>query len=189
MTKAEIRRKYKSKRTEISFHEKDKLTDLILINFQRIELPFINYVHTYLAIEKQNEVDTKSLIGYLRFINPGLIITVPKINIESGEMHHYFFTEELELAINSFSIPEPVSGIKTEPKKIDLVLTPLLAFDERGYRVGYGKGFYDKFFKQCRNDVVKIGLSFFEAEHIINDVNQFDVPLNYCVTPNKVYSF
>ena len=56
-------------------------------------------------------------------------------------------------------------------------------------RVGYGKGFYDIFLKECNPNVVKIGLSLFEAEEIIDDISPNDVPLDYCVTPNKVYTF
>ena len=81
------------------------------------------------------------------------------------------------------------SGEITEPDEIDLVLVPLLAFDQEGYRVGYGKGYYDKFLSQCREDVIKIGLSFFEPVDAISDINQFDMSLNYCVTPQQVYDF
>ena len=90
---------------------------------------------------------------------------------------------------NFFGIAEPAGGNKISPKEIDLVLVPLLAFDQKGYRVGYGKGFYDKFLSECRMDVIKIGLSFFEAEEQIADINQFDISLNYCVTPKRIYDF
>ena len=70
-----------------------------------------------------------------------------------------------------------------------MVLVPLLAFDSKGYRVGYGKGFYDRFLKQCRNDCVKIGLSYFEPIDAINDAGEFDVPLDFCITPQKAYVF
>ena len=55
--------------------------------------------------------------------------------------------------------------------------------------MGYGKGYYDKFFKECREDVVKIGFSYFDAVDAIDDVNAFDVKLNYCITPNANYTF
>ena len=72
---------------------------------------------------------------------------------------------------------------------IDVVFVPLLAFDTNGNRVGYGKGFYDKFLSQCQPETIKIGLSFFEAEEEIADVYQDDIRLDYCVTPNKIYDF
>ena len=73
--------------------------------------------------------------------------------------------------------------------EIDLVLVPLLAFDKNGYRVGYGKGYYDKFLSNCRPDVIKIGLSFFDAVDEIEDIDDYDLPLNFCVTPQRLYDF
>ncbi len=188
MTKGELRKIYKEKRKAISFKDKERWTDMILINLQQLKLPFINCVHTYLAIKEQNEIDTDNIIRYLKFLNPGLKVVVPKINLDKGEMNHYIFNDDVLLAPNAFGIVEPVSGEKINADEIDIVITPLLAFDEKGFRVGYGKGFYDKFFAACKPDVVKIGLSFFEAEAVI-ETNAFDIPLNYCVTPQKVYAF
>ena len=66
---------------------------------------------------------------------------------------------------------------------------PLLAFDNKGNRVGYGKGYYDNFLSKCTPDVIKIGLSFFEASDEITDVFESDIALDYCVTPNTIYQF
>ncbi|MDR9457609.1 MAG: 5-formyltetrahydrofolate cyclo-ligase, partial [Salegentibacter sp.] len=72
---------------------------------------------------------------------------------------------------------------------LDLVFIPLLAFDKTGNRVGYGKGYYDRFLDSCKPGVIKIGLSFFEAEEEIKEMFETDVALDYCVTPNRVYQF
>jgi len=66
---------------------------------------------------------------------------------------------------------------------------PLLCFDEKGFRCGYGKGMYDRFLSKCNENVITIGLSFFETEKRIDDIDQFDVPLNYVVTPKNTISF
>ena len=189
MTKAELRKIYKEKRHGLSLQEVEKFTDLILINFQQIRLPFISYVHTYIASEKLGEAETSSIIRYLEFKNPGLKILVPKIDIASGNMQHLHFNDEVELVHNAFGIGEPAGGEAILPGETDLVLIPLLAFDKLGHRVGYGKGYYDRFLAECRKDVIKIGLSFFEAEEQIDNIHQFDIPLNYCVTPRQVYEF
>lgn len=189
MTKAAIRKIYKEKRKNISPKDKERWSDLILINFQTLDLPFIRCVHTYLAMEEQYEIDTGSITRYLRFKNPGLITVVPKINLDAREMTHYVFNDDVDLAANSFGITEPLTGEKIDPLEIDLVLTPLLAFDRQGFRTGYGKGYYDKFFTQCNDDVIRIGLSFFEPEEVIEDINPYDVPLHYCITPQQVYTF
>ena len=104
-------------------------------------------------------------------------------------MKHFLLTDNTKIIKNEFNIPEPVDGLEVPVFKIEVVFVPLLAFDEIGNRVGYGKGFYDKFLAECNSETVKIGLSFFEAEFEITDVNANDIRLNYCVTPNKVYEF
>jgi 5-formyltetrahydrofolate cyclo-ligase len=55
--------------------------------------------------------------------------------------------------------------------------------------VGYGKGFYDRFLSDCRPHCIKIGLSFFEPEIDIVDVLESDIKLDYCVTPESVFTF
>jgi 5-formyltetrahydrofolate cyclo-ligase len=98
-------------------------------------------------------------------------------------------TDNTKFRKNEYNIPEPVDGIEVPISKVDVVFVPLLAFDTKGNRVGYGKGFYDKFLSQCQPETIKIGLSFFDAEEEIVDVFQDDIRLNYCVTPNKIYNF
>ncbi|MEO6949127.1 MAG: 5-formyltetrahydrofolate cyclo-ligase [Ginsengibacter sp.] len=189
MTKAEIRLIYKEKRSGISIHQTDKWNDLILINFQKIPQPFVRCVHTYLASLKLGEIDTASIVRYLRFLNPNLVIAVPKIDVSLKVMSNYQFKEDMKMKMNSYGINEPTGGTIIYPEEIDLVLVPLLAFDKHGYRVGYGKGFYDKFLSECRVDVVKIGLSYFDPVDEIRDINEFDVRLDYCITPNEIFEF
>jgi 5-formyltetrahydrofolate cyclo-ligase len=90
---------------------------------------------------------------------------------------------------NAINILEPLETEVIDPLDIDMVLVPMLAFDDRGNRVGFGKGYYDRYLSRCRQDCIKVGLSYFEAVDSINDANEFDVPLNFCITPQKVYVF
>jgi 5-formyltetrahydrofolate cyclo-ligase len=189
MTKSALRKVYKEKRKQVSPQQAEKYNDLILINFQKIQLPFIACVHTYMAAETLGEADTSLLVRYLHFKNPSLIVLAPRIDFRSGDMHHLHIHDETEFTINQYGIMEPSSGSSVDADAVDLVLVPLLAFDKRGYRVGYGKGFYDKFLSACRDDVLKIGLSFFEPADAIEDVDEYDIPLNYCVTPHQVFEF
>lgn len=189
MKKQELRNIYKEKRNQLSHHIIDKFNDLILINFQKIPLRHLHCVHTYLSSLKLTEPDTATIMRYLAFKNPSLKILIPKIDIHTGDMVHYHFNEETEMIKNSYGIDEPKDGKLASENEIDLVLVPLLAFDKNGYRVGYGKGYYDKFLSRCKPDVIKIGLSFFEAVDKIKDINPFDIPLNFCVTPHQLYDF
>jgi 5-formyltetrahydrofolate cyclo-ligase len=189
MTKAQLRNIYREKRKVISAQQKEKWNDLLVINFQKIDLPFITYVHTYLAMYDHNEIPTQQILGYLKLRNPGLQVSIPKINTETEQIDQFIYKEDMEMVINRFGVKEPSDGDKIDATKIDVVLTPLLAFDKKGNRLGFGKGYYDKFFSQCRHDAIKIGLSYFEAEDLIGDTNKYDIPLNYCVTPQTLYRF
>lgn len=106
-----------------------------------------------------------------------------------GSLKHYLLADNTVLRTNVFGVPEPIDGIEIMETQLDIVFVPLLAFDFKGNRVGYGGGYYDRFLKKCRKDVIKIGLSFFEAIEEIKDANVNDIPLTYCVTPNRVYEF
>lgn len=189
MTKHELRKIFKKKRKELSLHSIEKMNDLILINFQKINLPFISCVHTYLAALHLGEVDTANIIKYIEFKNPQLEIAVPKVNIHTETMDHYHITEHTELITNAYGIDEPKEGKRIIEKEIDMVLIPLMAFDTKGNRVGYGKGYYDKFLSKCRPGVIKAGLSFFEPVDKIDDINPFDIKMDFCITPQKLYEF
>ncbi len=104
-------------------------------------------------------------------------------------MTHLLLTDNTKLEVNRWGIPEPTDGIPIPESKIDVVFVPSLAFDDNGNRVGYGKGFYDKFLSQCNPETIKIGLSFFAPEKEIEGVMSTDIKLDYCVTPLKIYSF
>lgn len=189
MKKQELRDIFREKRKSLSVHEIEKFNDLILINFQKLELPIIKCAHTYIASLKLREPDTTTIIRYLQFKNPLIKIVIPKIDIHSGKMVHYHFDEGVEMITNTFGIDEPKEGNLISEKEIDLVLIPLLAFDKKGYRVGFGKGYYDKFLSRCKRNVIKAGLSFFDPVEEIKDISGFDIPLNFCITPRELFSF
>jgi 5-formyltetrahydrofolate cyclo-ligase len=104
-------------------------------------------------------------------------------------MKHFLVDEHTVFQDNQYGIPEPTAGIEVTSDMIDVVFVPLLAFDKKGNRVGYGKGYYDRFLAGCRNDVITIGLSFFPPVLSIDDIDFFDKKLDFCITPECVYAF
>jgi 5-formyltetrahydrofolate cyclo-ligase len=187
MTKKEARVLYRQKRMALTDKELMRMDDLILIHFQELSLPPIQTVHTYLAVDSQNEIETSPLLRFLQFRYPGLRTVVPRV--EGQTLVHFYIEDDTLLEVNQWGIPEPVHAEQADPLSVDLVLVPLLCFDEKGNRVGYGMGYYDRFLASCRPDVLKIGLSYFEPEDCVDDHAEFDIPLNYCVTPNRLYEF
>ena len=87
------------------------------------------------------------------------------------------------------NIYEPDKGDPVLANEIDIIFVPLLAFEDNGYRVGYGKGFYDIYLAECREDCIKAGFCYFDPLDSIDDLDEFDVPLNLCITPKNVYVF
>ena len=189
MLKKDARKLFQQKRAQLSAAEKMKMDDLLLIQFQKIDLPFLSLVLSYYPIDEKGEINTFILTDYLRFRNPGLSIAYPKINSAVNSMQAIVCDDEDEFEPNSYNILEPLSCEAVDPGMIDLAIVPLLAFDKQGYRVGYGKGFYDVFLKQCSDDCLKIGFSYFDPVDVIEDAAHFDVPLNFCITPQKAYVF
>lgn len=187
MMKKELRKIYLKKRMELSEGEFRELNQQICDNFfVSIDLSKINVIHTFLPIEKNREVNTWLIIDRLTRQFPGIRISVPKINNQTAVLEHYYFEGKDQLKNNTWEIPEPVKGLPTPLDKIDAVLVPLLAFDKLGNRLGYGRGFYDRFLAECRPDCLKIGLSIFEMEEKIEGMDEKDVPLNMIVTPEKM---
>jgi len=189
MLKKEARKLYIQKRNEISGSQQMKWDDLILIQFQMLELPYLDRVMSFYSIEEKKEVNSFSITDYLLFKNPSLQIAYPRMNSETGTMDAVLAPADSGFAENEFGITEPVGNQVIPPHELDLILIPLLAIDKKGHRVGYGKGYYDRYLKQCRQDCLKVGLSYFEPVENIDDAAEFDVPLNLCITPERIYVF
>ena len=125
----------------------------------------------------------------MRFTTPGLKVTYSAINPSDYSMKHFLQYDEMTFEINKYGIPEPIDGTQIAENEIDIAFIPLLAFDLQGNRVGYGMGYYDRFLSKCRQDLIKIGLSFFPPAESIDDVDFFDKKLDFCITPECVYAF
>ncbi len=189
MIKSDLRKLYKQKRLAIASKEKLRLDDLLLIQFQSLDFTGIETVLSYWPMANMGEPNTHLFSGFLRHRIPTLKLCYPKCNIIINTFDAIEITINSVYANNILGITEPKEGRIVNARAIDLILMPLLAFDKEGYRVGYGKGFYDKYIEKCNPDVVLIGFSYFEPVNNIDDIESFDIPLSYCITPNHVFEF
>lgn len=187
MFKNEIRLKYKELRRSLSENQIEELSLAIANEVLLLPIWEKTYFHIYLPIEEQKEVNTEYILHLLSGKDKEICIS--KSDFETRKMTSILLTDTTKIKKNNYNIPEPVDGIEVPSNKIEVVFIPLLAFDKKGNRVGYGKGFYDKFLAECHPITIKIGLSFFEPEELISDVTTSDILLNYCVTPIKVFKF
>lgn len=189
MIKDELRKIYLTKQKNLSPLERIKKSEQISnLFFQSFDLSRINFLHCFLSIEKFNEIDTKTIFQTIWREFPRIETFVPRVDFQTNRIENVKFTPETKLVKNVWEIDEPERGDSVESGKIDAVLVPLLCFDQRGFRVGYGKGFYDGFLKDCRADCLKIGLSYFAPVAEIADARDFDVKIDFCITPQRIFT-
>ena len=170
--KQELREKYLNVRKNIvNRNIKDKIIYNKVIKDEEIikcDLILIYVSYNY-------EVDTINIIK--DFINKKKI-AVPRI--DNGIMNFYYINSMDELKKGYFGILEPISNNIVKDYTNCVSITPGICFDKNGYRVGYGKGYYDKFY--YNHDVFKIGLCYKECliDKIYNDI--YDIPVDKVIT-------
>ena len=185
MDKNNFRKKYLSLRTGISDEDLEDLSIAIANNSLKLPIwEFSNY-HIFLPIINKKVINTEFILHILQGKDKSIL--VPKVK-NNKEMSHILLQDNTALKLSNYGIPEPISGIEILPSKIDVVFVPLLAYDVKGNRLGYGKGFYDRFLDKCNPKALLIGISLFEPELEIPN-KKTDIPLNFCVTPTKIHTF
>jgi 5-formyltetrahydrofolate cyclo-ligase len=190
MTKAELRREYLNRQKNLSATEVESLSQQIATRlFDSLDMARFQTIHCFLPIAKNGEINTWLIIKRLWLDFPLARTVVPRINPVDYTMTSHLLTDQTPLSETRWGVPEPEKTNTVDPVEIDCVLLPLLAYDRRGYRVGYGKGFYDRFLTLCRPDVRKVGLSYHDPVACIDDCDSFDIPLDCCITPQKLWKF
>jgi len=187
MKKPELRRKYKLLRQGLSSNEIEDHSLAISNQLLKLGIWDKSFYHIFLTITEHKEINTDYILNILAGKDKHIVIS--KSDFKTINLTNYLLTDSTVIKPNHWNIPEPVDGIHIESSKIDIVFVPLLCFDKKGHRVGYGKGFYDNFLSDCKLGTIKIGLSLFEAEEEIEDIHENDMPLDYCVSPKMIYQF
>lgn len=184
MNKKALRALYRQKRATIPPEQQAQLSQQIAEQTLRLPIWDKQVFHSFLSISSFGEVDTEPLIRLLQ--ERGKTLVVSRTVMETVRMEHFRYDPSQIQANNKWHIPEPQGGIPIKSEEIEVVFVPLLAYDIKGNRVGYGKGFYDNFLAECKSEALKVGLSFFPAEPHIEDVREDDIPLDYVVTPDGI---
>jgi 5-formyltetrahydrofolate cyclo-ligase len=192
MIKAELRSGFRQKRQALSEAEwQNRCEAISALFFTSFLSNPVSVIGTFLPIESQKEVNTWLIIWRLWEEFPQVRVAAPVTDLVAGTLENYEITPETVFTKNRYNIPEPLPNSLSilHPLSFTSILVPLLAFDQTGNRVGYGGGFYDRFLTQCRPDCLKIGLSLFDPVERIDDVYEGDIPLNFCITPDQVWTF
>ena len=186
MTKHELRRSALEVRKALT---EESVADFSLaIANKLLNLPIWTYkvYHLFMSIAQQKEVQTDPIITLLQAKDK--VIAVPKMQ-PKGALKHYLLEDETRFEQHRFGVPEPVNAKEIAAVEIDVVFVPVLCFDADGNRLGYGKGYYDKFLAQTKPGALFIGLSLLEKAEVALEPEAHDVRLHYAVTPENLYTF
>lgn len=166
-------------------------SELILRKSARIASAFISRLFPELNAPKcvmiylstQSEVKTSGIIRFLT--EKGIAIYVPCIT--DGIITPVKYTKGCELTKGAFRIKEPVKKIKPRtPKCINLVIIPGIAFDTKGNRIGFGKGFFDRFLDKLPPKTLKVALAFEKQIVKLIPSDNLDIKMDYIITEDRI---
>ncbi|MFD3393089.1 5-formyltetrahydrofolate cyclo-ligase [Aquirufa sp. OSTEICH-129V] len=190
MNKSRLRQLALTRRKNVSEHVFGLLNESLQQEFMdfitSFQLP--HRIMSFQPIVERREVHMSFIHETLESL--GHQLCFPRVENES-EMVAYHVPSNDALITSDWGIqePNPQTCQKVPITDIDLVIIPLLAFDANGNRVGYGKGFYDRFLQDCRPDTLKIGVCLDEPVQRIDDVEAHDIPLDLCISPIGLHLF
>jgi len=188
MTKDELRKELLERRRTLSSGEIVAISQKVAERFfAGVDLGSTRSLHTFIRIAKFNEIDTSVIYMRLWRDWPRIATFAPRIDHETGRMESVRFDENTPLVDGRWGIREPAEGESVSPDKLDLMLVPMLGFDHFGHRVGYGKGFYDRFLRQTRLDCLKVGLCHWEPLDEPIETHEGDAPVDFVITPAAVF--
>ncbi len=185
-TKEKLRKKYITKRQDLSsttINKKssiitDKLDSYIQKNFHKnimIFVSFRNEIRTHSLIKKWLTESEKNV--YVPYIN--------RVNDQMNISKIEDFEKDLEHGV--YNILEPTEEVKNKDKfyDLDIIVVPGLVFSKEGYRIGYGRGYYDKFLSQITNEVEKVGIVFSEFVFDGLPIDHHDIPVDFIITEKE----
>lgn len=190
MLKVDLRKQFLEKRNQLNDAQWEKrnqqLSDLVIDYF--IHLEQTGTVASFLPIAHKHEINTHLIHEKVSNLRIPISWCFPRV-VSEGRMDFYQIQSEKEIEISAWGIPEPrpIPSQLIQEKDIAIMLIPLLAFDQNGHRVGYGKGFYDQYLAKCPPTLIKIGLSIFDEISVIDDLESTDIPLDLIITPTHLH--
>lgn len=153
--KRDVRRRVLAAREAIPAAQREALAARVTERF--LALPEVEAASVVMAFWSfGSELPTAPLIEAL--LAKDRVVALPRI--VAGELEPRTWGPGEPLSGTPFGAMEPAAGTVVDPASIDVIATPAVAFDRAGGRVGYGGGFYDRFFPRTRPDATRLGLGF-----------------------------
>lgn len=188
MDKNTLRKVYLEKRKFLSEAEYERRNQLLyhrLIEFQ--EKHQFHSIHTFIPIKKNKEPDTFPFIQYLWSQKTDVEVITAISDLQSPILNHVKIIESTTFLENKWGIPEPKDGVPYSIENIDCVLVPMVVGSKSGHRIGYGKGYYDRFLQNCKRETQFIGITLgplLEGEVF---ADQYDIPMHSMITPFEAF--
>jgi len=188
--KKALRKEILTKRKNIDTAEKEKMDKEILDRFFESKY-YKEAENIFIYISYDSEIDTSEIID--KAFKDGKKIYVPRTEFETRLMDAVEITSFDNLIKSSYGILEPsIEDSHINPNELDLIVVPGVAFDRNGGRMGYGAGFYDRYFKKINKDnikrIVKLALAY--DFQVLEEVpmNVQDVPVDFIITEKEFIS-
>lgn len=186
--KKALRKEVLTKRTHLSESEWKSKSESIASELLKLDI--VNQVKNIASfVDFRNEVSTDAINKWI--LSSGKSLYLPLIDMKSRTMTFYGIKDLNELVRSSYGIMEPNPSVHemVDPQRIELFITPGIAFDPNGYRLGYGGGFYDHLFAGIGTEIPRIGLAF-DLQCVSElPLEPFDMRITHLVTESGVKKF
>ena len=166
-SKSQLRKYYLAERKKLSLQERQKKQDHFLKQLASIDFPKIEGILSYFPMSEKAEIDPSFAIKFFQDKNPAL-------------------WREEKFEFNNYVLP--LYSCNSKAEQIDLIITPLLIADQKGFRLGYGKGYYDQLFLKLPQKTIRLGFCFFEPILQLQK-DPWDLPLDILITDTQILFF
>lgn len=188
-TKKEWRAHYLEQRLALTVEERvQKSHSITEYYFSLFEKERPGVIHLFLSMPAKSEVDTRFILQRLNHEYPEVKTVTSVIAEDQVSLLTIEVRIDTPLIVNNWGIPEPATRVIFPEQEIQEALTPLLAMDTKGFRLGYGKGFYDRFFASCSTSLKRTGVNFFPALDHDLPKDPWDIPLDRLVSADGIFT-
>lgn len=177
--KTELREKYRRLRQEMTPEIKEQKDEAIAQQVYRL-WQYAEHDTLLVYVSTPIEVDTHRIIRHA--LKDGKTVAVPRCVLGTREMNFYRITSLDELESGTFGVlePPPIEGNLLPPDTDGLCIVPAFSYDWNGYRLGYGKGYYDRFLSRFRGQIV--GICYSDCVQKTLPHGRYDRPVELLVT-------
>ncbi len=178
--KKDIRKTLIQKRVSLTEEERKRRSEGIVKNLLNLK-PLWDAKTLLMFCPHGGEPDITQLFSWA--LQGGKNLLLPKV--EEEDLRLIRVEDTASLSLGTFCILEPSEGEEVRPEEVDFSLIPGVAFDKEGYRIGYGKGYYDRLFERLGGIKVGVCYEFQVLEEVPRD--DWDMPVDLVVTEEKIY--